>query len=113
MIYIEVEGGLVSCVSSDDPREIGTEVTIVDYDTETADPHELGTVTYKSGKPDQAFVRLEDVHKTEIVTTEPPHFFMLSYRHCGTEWTQEHSAACNDRCPKCNREIEPFEVEDA
>lgn len=27
---------------------------------------------------------------------------------CGHEWADTHSAACNDRCPKCNKEIEPF-----
>ena len=27
---------------------------------------------------------------------------------CGQEWEDTHTAACNDRCPKCNKEIEPF-----
>lgn len=29
-----------------------------------------------------------------------------------TEWTDEWSCACNDRCPKCNKEIEPYESEE-
>lgn len=26
---------------------------------------------------------------------------------CGTEWTDEWSCTCNDRCPGCNVETEP------
>lgn len=28
---------------------------------------------------------------------------------CGEEWTDEWDCTCNDRCPKCNAEIEPYE----
>jgi hypothetical protein len=31
---------------------------------------------------------------------------------CGTRWTDEWSCACNDRCPKCDTETEPFDDED-
>ncbi len=31
---------------------------------------------------------------------------------CGTSWTDEWSSACDDKCPKCNLEIEPDAVED-
>lgn len=31
------------------------------------------------------------------------------YRHCGQVWTDTWSCCCNDRCPVCNREIEPFD----
>ena len=31
----------------------------------------------------------------------------------GTEWEMFWSAMCNDRCPKCNKEIEPYKSEDA
>jgi transcription initiation factor IIE alpha subunit len=30
----------------------------------------------------------------------------------GTRWTMEWSCTCNDKCPTCNKEIEPSEVED-
>jgi hypothetical protein len=30
------------------------------------------------------------------------------YRHCGHEWVDDWSCMCNDRCPKCNKEIEPW-----
>lgn len=30
------------------------------------------------------------------------------YRHCGTEWTDLWNCACNDRCPACRAEIEPY-----
>jgi hypothetical protein len=30
---------------------------------------------------------------------------------CGTEWWDEWDCLCNDRCPKCNKEIEPDDHE--
>jgi hypothetical protein len=32
--------------------------------------------------------------------------------HDGTEWVDEWSCACNDRCPTCRAEIEPHSTED-
>lgn len=33
---------------------------------------------------------------------------------CGEEWEDEWCCACNDKCPRCNAEIEPHEsVEEA
>jgi hypothetical protein len=31
---------------------------------------------------------------------------------CCTLWSDEWSCACNDRCPKCNTEIQPFVYDD-
>lgn len=31
---------------------------------------------------------------------------------CDTEWSDEWSCMCNDKCPNCNAEIEPFESVD-
>jgi hypothetical protein len=31
---------------------------------------------------------------------------------CDTEWTDEWSCLCNDKCPNCNAEIEPFDSVD-
>ena len=31
---------------------------------------------------------------------------------CGHEWTDEWDCMCNDRCPKCNTEIEPYQSDD-
>ena len=41
-------------------------------------------------------------------------WFLKSYRcdECGVGWTDEWSCACNDRCPECDAEIEPFEYVD-
>jgi hypothetical protein len=30
----------------------------------------------------------------------------------GTEWTDRWSCACNDKCPTCNKEIEPYESQE-
>jgi len=35
-----------------------------------------------------------------------------NYYRCpndGTEWKDEWSCMCNDRCPECNAEIEPYD----
>jgi hypothetical protein len=34
--------------------------------------------------------------------------FTNFYVHCQVEWKDEWSCACNDRCPECNSEIEPY-----
>ena len=40
--------------------------------------------------------------------------FRMSYEClCGETWEMEHDCCCNDRCPKCDTEIEPYEVVDA
>lgn len=31
---------------------------------------------------------------------------------CGSEWEDEWDCMCNDRCPNCNKEIEPYESEE-
>jgi len=31
---------------------------------------------------------------------------------CGASWTDEWSCQCNDRCPRCRHEIEPYDSED-
>lgn len=40
-------------------------------------------------------------------------WYVNKYRcPCGAEWHDEHDCMCNDRCPKCNKEIEPYESEE-
>ena len=36
----------------------------------------------------------------------------ISYYLCHGEWSSEWCCACNDRCPVCNAEIEPFAAEE-
>ena len=31
---------------------------------------------------------------------------------CGEEWEDEWDYTCNDRCPNCGAEIEPYKSED-
>lgn len=30
------------------------------------------------------------------------------YFHCGEHWIDSHDCMCNDRCPVCRAEIEPY-----
>ena len=32
---------------------------------------------------------------------------------CGEKWVDIWNATCNDKCTKCNKEIEPYKSEDA
>lgn len=34
--------------------------------------------------------------------------FTNFYVHCRREWQDKWSCMCNDRCPVCNHEIEPY-----
>jgi len=40
---------------------------------------------------------------------ENPNRYTNHYRHCGTAWSDNWSCMCNDRCPVCNKEIQPYE----
>lgn len=35
-------------------------------------------------------------------------FFRRYFVHCGTQWSDDAECMCNDRCPVCNHEIEPY-----
>lgn len=39
-------------------------------------------------------------------------FHNFYHCNCGEEWSDWWSCACNDRCPRCNKETEPFESEE-
>ena len=39
---------------------------------------------------------------------EEPPIYINHYKHCGQIWIDTWSCMCNDRCPVCNREIEPY-----
>jgi hypothetical protein len=41
-----------------------------------------------------------------------PYRFINHYEHCGVLWNDESDSMNNDRCPECDKEIEPFESED-
>lgn len=46
-----------------------------------------------------------------LLKTEAPQF-VNHYRHCGQEWSDTWSSMCNDKCPKCNAEIEPHKSDE-
>ena len=39
---------------------------------------------------------------------EDPHQYTNYYVHCGVQWWDEWSCWCNDECPECGGEIEPY-----
>lgn len=60
-IVVTVEGGLVQGVSSDDPRLLGRQVTVIDYDFEGADPHEVEKVPQGDGDAEDATISSHEV----------------------------------------------------
>jgi len=38
--------------------------------------------------------------------------YINHYSHCGQEWDANWSCQCNDRCPACNKEVEPSQSEE-
>jgi hypothetical protein len=57
------------------------------------------------------FVKGDATNDTEAATSS----LFLNHYHCDAcdiEWDDEWSCACNDHCPSCNAEIEPYESED-
>lgn len=74
-------------------------------ETEITDVEVVSTVDPQSG----ALVDTDDDTDAE---TGP--IFRNFYRcsECGHEWQDEWSCGCNDRCPKCRTEIEPYRSEE-
>lgn len=42
----------------------------------------------------------------EVVEDEP--LYLNEYKHCGEVWEDQWSCACDDECPICGHDIEPF-----
>ena len=49
-----------------------------------------------------------------MIPTEDEERFTNHYHceRCNTEWEDTWSCTCNDRCPECNAETEPYTSED-
>ena len=43
----------------------------------------------------------------------PTGWFHMTYNcDCGEVWEDEWECACNDKCPLCNKEVEPYKFEE-
>ncbi|HRY01557.1 MAG TPA: hypothetical protein P5256_00405 [Beijerinckiaceae bacterium] len=71
---VVLEGGLVSCVVSNDTRMIGTNFVIVDYDTDGADQDELLAVPQEDGSMAEAVGRFDEISRAgiDIARIAPP-----------------------------------------
>ena len=38
-----------------------------------------------------------------------PLLYTNYYEHCDTQWEDQWACMCNDECPVCRKEIEPYE----
>jgi hypothetical protein len=50
-----------------------------------------------------------------VMTRTPAELKFRNYYRCpydGAAWTDEWVHTCNDRCPRCRAEIEPYHSED-
>jgi len=50
---------------------------------------------------------MQNIPAVEEVLTTYRNFYQCD--ECGTRWTDEWDCMCNDRCPKCCSEIEPYD----
>jgi hypothetical protein len=62
----------------------------------------------------QQVFRITKTINTVEAEPEKPFTHRNYYRcpHDDASWTDEWSCACNDRCPTCHAEIEPYFTED-
>lgn len=51
--------------------------------------------------------RMEAMMQTEM-QTENEQRWTNYYMHCGVLWNDDWSCQCNDECPVCHAEIEPY-----
>lgn len=92
-------------------------VPLFDYEIEVHqddpdDPYD--EVTVKAATPEDAIEALKDLYPDARFRYEEFRFQMnYDCSNCGHAWVMKWSCACNDRCPKCDTETEPYEVEDA
>lgn len=58
--------------------------------------------------------RYMDPEDVQQLFQEPELTLRNHYRcpECDTEWEDIHSCACDDRCPKCNVPVAPYNSED-
>jgi hypothetical protein len=61
MIVITIEGGLVQGISTDDPKLVGRQVIVIDYDAEGADAGEVQKVPQGKGKTEDAVVSRKEI----------------------------------------------------
>lgn len=53
-----------------------------------------------------------EVHGVRDLAEKAP-IYRNHYRcTCGTQWSDEWDCMCNDHCPACDKEIEPYNYED-
>ena len=69
MINIIIEEGLVRGVESDDPALIGTEINVIDLDTEGADEEDLGIVN-DDGRERTAWINTGIVERAALTITK-------------------------------------------
>jgi hypothetical protein len=66
---------------------------------------------YSAGFLDEALATKEEYSDED----QDEEIRFINHYRCpddGTEWSDEWSCTCNDKCPTCNKEIEPYESED-
>ncbi|HHV49175.1 MAG TPA: hypothetical protein GXX56_09500 [Rhodocyclaceae bacterium] len=121
-IVVEMDGSAIHCVRASAPAT----VILLDADTEAAEEgraqevngedvyvhhYQLtGQANEGSDGIDSAFVASV---LDQIAKSSEPTLWTNYYRcPCGEAWEDEWESACNDKCPRCNKEIEPYISDD-
>jgi hypothetical protein len=74
------------------------------------EPHPAGW-SFLHFLEDMTMTLIEQPNVTAMQTDVSTVRYLNQYRcpTCQTEWEDEWDCCCNDRCPDCNKEIEPYE----
>ena len=64
------------------------------------------------GKFAQSELPVWETAKVYEVEPDEEQEYTNFYCHCGTQWSDKWTAMCNDECPECSKEIEPYASED-
>lgn len=63
---VVLSGGLVQDIITDDPKEVGTEFIVIDYDTDGADDSDLDRIDFLDGDDALAYVHLTWAERSNI-----------------------------------------------
>lgn len=118
-IVVEMMGGTIETIKHDDPT-VDLDVIFTengkysDREEETEIDEDTFLYTWEGSTADRERVNqvFEIAEKARLKDDE---LVFRNYYKCpydGHEWVMDWPNPCNDRCPICNREIEPYKTEE-
>lgn len=85
------------------------------YSLEDGEEHDTSELLPNDEKDDDALLeeQIENpAHDGYVPEGASETAYENHYMHCGVKWSSAWSCMCNDECPKCHGEIEPYKSEE-